>query len=277
MSISNYQATPSLLGPSANTASRTGDQAAFSDHASHAALLEKPLTPHTLFDLMYDGFYALFMLKNGGVPQSEAGFTSSILEFLDKFDHDAKKMGALAEDINAAKYAFCAAIDETILRSNTSIRAAWERKPLQLVVFGDHLAGEHFFDKLEALRAQGAAHVQALEIYHMCLLLGFQGKYMIDTPEKLNYLTARLGDEIALHKGKPTGFAPHWARPDQLIHQLRHEIPLWVIGCVFIFIAVMGYSGLNRMLAHKTEVALLPYNEVIQMAPRAANISITLP
>ncbi len=35
----------------------------------------------------------------------------------------------------------------------------------------------------------------------MCLLLGFEGRYTLDGHEKLSYLTARLGDEIAHMRG----------------------------------------------------------------------------
>lgn len=238
---------------------------------------EKAVAPKTMFDLMYDGFYALFMLKNGNLPQNLTSFTNSVMRFLESFEREAKRLNASSDDIKFCKYAYCAAIDEMVLRSDSDIRDAWERKPLQLVIFGDQLAGEHFFDHLERLRAQGAERVQALEVYHMCLLLGFQGKYMLDGTEKLQYLTSRVGDEIALHNGKSKGFAPHWARPDELMHKLRHEVPLWVIASLFTFIAALGYTLFNQSLSHKTQVALLPYNEVIQMAPRAANISITLP
>jgi type VI secretion system protein ImpK len=72
----------------------------------------------------------------------------------------------------------------------------------------------------------------------MCLLLGFQGRYMLEGTEKLNYLTSRLGDEIAHLKGKRGGFAPH------------------------------GRTSEARMNA---------YSDVVKMAPRAANLTITLP
>jgi type VI secretion system protein ImpK len=39
--------------------------------------------------------------------------------------------------------------------------------------------------------------------------LTWRGK-QLEGAEKLNYLTARLGDEIAHLKGKSAGFAPHW-------------------------------------------------------------------
>jgi type VI secretion system protein ImpK len=233
--------------------------------------------PQTLLDLMYDGFYALFMLKNGSGPQENAEFANKMTQFLDDFGRGARKHGASPDDIDAAKYAFCAAVDEIILRSTFPIRDAWERRPLQLVLFGEQLAGENFFHRLEALRARGSAHLQALEVFHMCLLLGFQGRYILEGSEKLNYLTARLGDEIANMKGKRGGFAPHAERPDQIVHKLRSDLPVWVLCSVFGLICVLGYIGLRTSLGHGTEERIAAYNDVVKLAPRQANLTITLP
>ena len=62
--------------------------------------------PQTLLDLMYDGFYALFMLKNGNGPQDNADFAQKMAQFLDEFGRSAKKHNASADDIDASKYAF---------------------------------------------------------------------------------------------------------------------------------------------------------------------------
>ena len=234
-------------------------------------------TARTLQDLMYDGFYALFMLKNGSAPQDNATFMAKLTQFLEDFTRGAKKQGASADDVDAAKYAFCAAVDEIILRSQYGVRDEWERRPLQLVMFGDQLAGENFFVRLESLRARGSVHLQALEVFHMCLLLGFQGRYILDGVEKLNYLTARLGDEIANMKGKSAGFAPHAARPDQIVNKLRNDVPLWVLCSVFALICAVGYIGLRASLRANTVGKLAGYNEIVKMAPMAANLTITLP
>ncbi|TWI69230.1 type VI secretion system protein ImpK [Pseudoduganella lurida] len=233
--------------------------------------------PQTLLDLMYDGFYALFMLKNGNGPQDDAAFSRKMAQFLEDFGRNAKKQNASPDDVDAAKYAFCAAVDEIILRSSFSIRDAWERRPLQLLLFGDQLAGENFFNRLEQLRARGSAHLQALEVFHMCLLLGFQGRYIIEGTEKLNYLTSRLGDEIAHMKGKRGGFAPHAERPDQIAHKLRSDLPLWVLCSVFALICVLGYIGLRTSLSSTTGKGINAYSDVVKLAPRAANLTITLP
>jgi len=236
-----------------------------------------PSAPSSLLDLMYDGFYALFMLKNGSAPQEHAEFQMRMTRFLDDFGRNAKKKGASADDIDAAKYAFCAAVDEIILRSTFPIRDAWEMKPLQLALFGDQLAGENFFNRLEYLRTRGSEHVEALEVFHMCLLLGFQGRYILEGSEKLGYLTARLGDEIAHLKGRRPGFAPHADRPDQVMHKLRNDTPLWALCSVFALICALGYLALRTSLDSHTGEQVQAYNDVVRMAPRQAHITITLP
>lgn len=245
--------------------------------AGRATTLEAPVTPHSLLDLMYDGFYALFLMKKGAAPSSEPEFSAKMQAFLADVERQAKKLDASADDIYAVKYAFCAAVDEIILRSQFPIRAAWERCPLQLTLFGDQLAGENFFDKLETLRTQGGARLQALEVFHMCLLMGFQGKYALEGPEKLNYLIGRLGDELAHMKGRRAGFAPHWERPDAIANKLRNDVPLWIIGTVFALVALLGYIGLNWNLSRFTAASVSSYTDIVRLAPKPANLTITLP
>jgi type VI secretion system protein ImpK len=230
-----------------------------------------------LVDLMYEGFYAAFLLKNGCGPHDKAGFIEHITQFLGDVDGKAKTQGVHADDVTAAKYAFCAAIDEIILRSDYDVREAWETRPLQLRLFGDQLAGEHFFHRLEDLRAKGSVHLQALEVFHMCLLLGFQGRYALDGHDKLNYLTARLGDEIARMRGKNRGFAPHAERPDQITNKLRSDLSLWVLTSVFALAGLGAYLGFRTALSRDTGTALASYNDLVKLPPRAANVTITLP
>ena len=248
------------------------------DDAS-APQIKADVTNHrrNLVDMMHDGFYLLFLLRHKVEPQEAGVFRQRIQDFLTQFERNAKRENASTEDIFDAKYAFCAAVDEAILSSQFSIRDEWERQPLQLLLFGVHLAGEQYFDKLEELRRLGAPRVQALEIFYHCLLHGFRGKYLLEGPEKLNYLIARVGDEVAYHKGKRAGFAPNWAIPDRVRHALNNEIPIWVIACVMAMMAVLGYVGLHSYLGHQTASMLAPYVDIFKAAPRPAHVNITLP
>ncbi len=234
-------------------------------------------TARTLVDLMHDGFYLLLLLKNRYVPSDAEQFSAQLMRLLDGFERSARRLDVSAEDVYAAKYAFCAAVDETILSSDMPIRETWERSPLQLILFGDQLAGENFYTELEEVRRRGEASVQALEVFYMCLLIGFQGKYMLDGKEKLNYLIATLDKEIVHLKGKRALFAPHWRAPDNIRHMMKADVPMWVIGSALAFLGIVTYAGLSWMLAQHTNGTLGAYYDLIKLAPKIANITISLP
>jgi type VI secretion system protein ImpK len=145
------------------------------------------------------------------------------------------------------------------------------------VQFGDQLAGEHFFDRLETLRSKGSARLQALQVFHMCLLLGFRGKYALDGGDRLAYMTARLGDEITHIRGKSKGFAPRAERPDQIVHKLRSGVPLWALCAVFALLAAGVFTAMKSSLDSGTQAAIARYAGIVKLAPRPANLTITLP
>ena len=231
----------------------------------------------SLVDLLYDGFHMLMLLSQRSVPKDPDEFSGNIQKFLDQFERAAKKNNFSAEDIFDAKYAFCAAIDEAVLSSQMNIRDTWERRPLQLLLFGDQLAGEHFFDKLEAARNGGANRINALEVFHMCLLIGFKGRYLLEGPEKLKYLTQQLGEQIAHIKGKAAAFAPNWAAPDSISNAIKRDIPIWVIASVLALFGLLAYVGLDWHAGSAVQNTLSPFKNIVQLAPRAPTLTITLP
>ncbi len=234
-------------------------------------------TAPSLLNLMSDGFYMLLLIKRGQKPVDAQPFADAVRQFLGAMERAAVREEIASEDIHAAKYAYCALVDEAVLNARCSFHDEWERSPLQLTLFGDHLAGENFFSMLEKLRAQGAPRLQSLEVFYFCLLLGFQGKYRIEGSEKLHYLSARLGDEIVYLKGRRAGFAPHWQRPDTVSHILRRTVPLWAVAATLAVVGLFSYFGLNHTLQAHTRRQLAAYHHIIQMPARTANITITLP
>ncbi|MGZ3184088.1 MAG: type IVB secretion system protein IcmH/DotU [Telluria sp.] len=231
----------------------------------------------TLVDLMTDGLYALFLLREGSAPRDGKTFDGQLLRFLAEFETRARELGIAREDAELARYAYCAVADEIVLRSPFGLRDHWESHPLQLRLFGDQLAGEHFFDKLEQLRAEGSRRLQVLEVFHVCLLLGFQGRYALDGAERLKYLCSRLGEEIALMRGRTRTFAPHAARPDNISHALGADRSLLAMAGLFALAALGAFGVLDYALARQTRSALASYQDVVRMPPQAATVTITLP
>ena len=194
-----------------------------------------------LKDLMEDGIYLLFVLRDGTAPHSAAELNDRVDQFLTRFERHALSFGKAPEAIQEAKYAFCAMMDEIILSSSFPIRDEWERNPLQLRLFGDHLAGEGFFDRLEQIRFDPVRNIEVYEVFYTCLLLGFQGKYLLEGSEKLGYLTARIGQEIASVHGGKAEFAPHWKPVFRFQAFVRHLLPVWVFYSILAAVAVLVF------------------------------------
>ncbi len=206
-----------------------------------------------LKDLLEDGIYLLFLLRSGTTPHSATEFNRRVDNFLAQFERHAGNFGKPTNAIHDCKYAFCALLDEIILNSDFEIRDEWERNPLQLRLFGEHLAGEGFFDRLDNLRLEPQKNIEILEVFYTCMILGFQGKYLLEGEDKLGYLTARLGQEITSIRGGKPEFAPHWKPSFRFQEFVRHELPLWVFYALLTLVALVVFLIFTFILGARTK------------------------
>lgn len=226
---------------------------AATDPSSPVLAVETPRVP-SLRDLLEDGIYLLFLLRDGNAPNSATEFNRRVDEFLAAFERNARNFGKSSEAVQHAKYAFCALMDEIILSSSFPLREEWERAPLQLRLFGEHLAGEGFFERLERLRFDPAKHIEELEVFHTSILLGFQGKYLLEGNDKLAYLTHRLGQEIQQVRGGRAEFAPNWKLPLRFQQYVKNELPLWLFFALLAVVLVAVFIAYHVILGGKVDV-----------------------
>lgn len=213
---------------------------------------QTPSSP-LLKDLMEDGIYLLFILRSGTGPQNSDEFNMRIDAFLEQFERNARNFHKDLEDIQDCKYAFCALMDEIILNSQFEIRPTWELNPLQLRIFGEHLAGDRFFDRLDNLRQAPSIHAEALEVFYTCLLLGFQGRYILEGEDKLGNLITRIGQELWTIKGTKPSFAPSWKPSFQFGAFVRHELPLWLFYVILALVAILVFLGFSYALRPQSD------------------------
>jgi len=96
-------------------------------------------------------------------------------ELIDRMQVSARQEGYEKRDIDDMVYAVVALADELALHKAGAIRDFWMQRPLQLHYFSENLAGEGFFDRLNALMTE-PDRVDVLRVYYTCLLFGFQGR-----------------------------------------------------------------------------------------------------
>jgi type VI secretion system protein ImpK len=181
----------------------------------------------------------------------ESDFREKVLAGFDEMERLAYESRIAAGILRDAKYALAAFVDEAVLSSSWPGRLAWMSKPLQLEMFGDHLAGEGFFDKLNLLRQGGECHVDLLELYYICLQLGFEGIYKIRGLEHLTALQVDLRSQIENYRGVvDPRLSPAGAARVGLMTRVRREIPCWVIGVFTVSVVFFTYLGYSLVVSN---------------------------
>ena len=149
-----------------------------------------------------------------GVTDLES-FRSHVKQLLTAAHDEASRAGYGGADVKLAIYAAVVFLDESVLNSRDPAFAEWPRRPLQEEVFGGHMGGETFFQNLhELIGRQDADDLgDVLEVYQLCLLLGFQGRYGAAGRDELRAWTSATADKIARIRGAPGPLSPSWAPP----------------------------------------------------------------
>jgi type VI secretion system protein ImpK len=119
-------------------------------------------------------------------------------------------------------------IDETVMTTSSPLRDEWEKFPLQLEYFGEQLAGVKFFERLEELVKQIETEASVVEVYYLCMLLGFKGKYKVYMEDQLQELIKNTAAQLKrVGRLQETDLSPHWKVMDQPEPPRDPGLPLW--------------------------------------------------
>ncbi len=177
---------------------------------------------------------------NRQVAADAESFRTHVKQVLAAAEEGARRMGYAGEDVRLALFAVVAFLDESVLNSSQPMFADWPRKPLQDEIFGGHMGGETFFRNLHQLLARQDSDELAdvLEVYQLCMLLGFQGRYSVADQGELQMLMARVADKILRVRGGFGELSPSWAPPTGQIRATAPDRKTRVLG----FGAVAGFT-----------------------------------
>src|SRR5258706_3318183 len=203
--------------------------------------------------LLYQGVLTGIVRIRAGKQQlvNAAMFRRRTREALGEVTREAIKRNYAAEHTMETDFALVALLDEVILSSHDPGREAWAQKPLQEELFGLTTAGEVFFTRIEKLlhRPDTAELADMLEVYYLCILLGFEGQYATQGKTELHLLSDRIRQRIERIRGgdsrfSPAAFLPHetvaGAAPDRWAGHLK-------IGALALARAAVGVFLLSSI------------------------------
>jgi type VI secretion system protein ImpK len=151
-----------------------------------------------------------------GVTDAEA-FRHHTREALKNAAAQGLAGGYNADDVRYATFATVAFLDESILNSQNPIFHDWLRKPLQEELFGNQIAGETFFQNLQQLlgRSDSPDLADVLEVHHLCMLLGFCGRYSAGNRGELGQVIGATAEKIHRIRGQFGALSSHWTPPPE--------------------------------------------------------------
>jgi type VI secretion system protein ImpK len=200
-------------------------------------------------------FHLIMPLVSGDKGAStDQDLRSRLIQGFDTFEKRCFESQLDTGSVSDVKYALAAFVDEKVMSSAWPQKLSWMGKPLQLEYFGDNLAGEGFFQKLTKLRQSGNRNIDALEVYYLCMQLGFEGMYRLRGLEQLQALQVDLRTQIADCRNRvPRTLSPHGVAAGSFMDKVQREVPYWVIAVVSLSIIFFTYLVFLFLLGNKAD------------------------
>lgn len=181
-------------------------------------------------------------MNHANVPDLHKRLTREI----QGFEREAKQLSLSPETVLTARYLLCTVVDEVVLSTPWGSSSGWSQHSLLSLFHKETFGGEKCFLILQRMLEAPAQHLETLELFYLCLSLGFQGKYRLAPRghEQLEQIRDNLYQTIEGHRpAMERDLSPHWQGCVERKTRLIQYVPLWVIASVVFGVLAATYSG----------------------------------
>jgi type VI secretion system protein ImpK len=250
------------------------------------ASIDEELLTGSLPDYCAETLGFACQLQHSADPGDGAALRTKLAQLFEGLAGKAKEGGVDQANVWLAGYAVVSLLDEIVLNSDWPLKEHWLGRPLQLQYFNSFNAGQEFFEKLQQVQQSAGsdlAKLEVLEVYYLCLCLGFRGQYnTVQGMETLKQLKANLASQLmqarqaqknTIPEGRKKhatsgakapvvrrettmdGLSPRWKAPPGQAMSAR-EIPVRAIVVACLATMVVLFAILAAVLAGSTSGAL---------------------
>jgi type VI secretion system protein ImpK len=172
------------------------------------------------------------------------------------FEDRARVAGVPSEDALAARYALCTVLDEAVLNTPWGAQSDWAGQSLLVTFHRESGGGDKFFRILERVIGEPARYVALLELLHVCLALGFEGRYRLDEqgPARLAEVRQNLYRVIQSVRGAVDGdLSPHWRGVEDRRSPVVRLVPLWVVATACALVLLGAFVLYRAWLGERAD------------------------
>ena len=220
--------------------------------------MTKDTTKPRLADYCSDFLSMVLTMRINNDFGDEKAFRDKIRDMLNQIEIKTQKAGISNSDVEQAKFALIALTDEFVITSDWAGKDNWLANPLQMEIYARFDAGEEFFKRLAEFQLDPLKKSAIIEVYFICLGLGFKGKYAIAGQEELRLLVNKANEDI----NKTLGGTPEYLSPSGIpeksslaskknYNSLYLGFGTLLLGLIFyiilqLFFRILQYLILNR-------------------------------
>lgn len=193
-----------------------------------------------------------------------------VMAAIRQFDADLRQAGVAPEDIRKAQYGLCALIDETVLSTPWGFQSEWSTEPLQITLFGKGIGGEFFYEILRDALRYPSGNINLLELYYVCLSLGYKGRYgrERDGGRALENIKLEVYRVILRERGEPTNdLSPRWRGATDRRPMISRYVAWWAVPIVVIALVTAAYAGLSFDLNDESDQVFARISELPTPTP----------
>ncbi|MEG0632180.1 MAG: type IVB secretion system protein IcmH/DotU [Pseudomonas sp.] len=197
-------------------------------------------------------------------------FKAHLQHFVDK----ARDAGLNESEIRTAHYLLCTVSDETVATTVWGNEGRWSDHGLLNELHQQSSGGEKFFELVDLVGRDPIRNLATMELMFICLCLGFEGKYRLQTRGmiELNNVRDSLYRQIRHVRGDvPRELSPQWEGLRAPRQRVVRIVPGWLLLAISATCLLVMFSGFAFVLGEKREAVLRLYqplaSSVVQPHP----------
>ncbi len=189
------------------------------------------------------------------------------------FEQAALSAGLDARQIAIARYTLCTAIDEAVVTTGWGAESGWALRSLLSIFHGETWGGEKVFTFIERALAVPNRTDGLLQLFHMVLVLGFQGKFRLerDGTAGVDALRERLFETLRPHYGQRPAFPEAAKEPAARARRLLRYVPVWSVALLCVLLSAVVFAWLDYELKHSADAVALQFDAVASPSSGAAS------
>lgn len=189
---------------------------------------------------------------------------------LGDFVNNALHKGVESGQVSTARYVLCTVVDEAVATSAWGKEGEWSKMSLLSTFHNETSGGERFFQLLDRLSKNPVKHLPMLELIYLCLALGFEGKYRVQSRghQELENLRDALYRQIQqLHVDVPHELSRHCKGVGEGERRgLGQSVPGRMVALITGVCLIVMYSGFAWVLGEQRALVLKPFQQIDQAA-----------